>query len=45
MLGPGSVSDFGILAYYNEIAWGWESGLNAKSSYVSYTACECIGFI
>jgi hypothetical protein len=51
MLGTGSVSDFrffsdfGILAYYNETAVGWEPNLNAKSIYVSYTACECIGFI
>jgi hypothetical protein len=30
MLGTRSVSDFGILAYYNEIAWGWEPNLNAE---------------
>jgi hypothetical protein len=51
MLGNGSVSDFGIfsdfsvLTYYNEIAWGWEPNLNAKSICVSYTAYEYIGFI
>jgi hypothetical protein len=39
------ISDFGILAYYNEIAWGWEPNRNAKSNYVSYTAYEYIGFI
>jgi hypothetical protein len=37
MLGTGSVSatkfflDFGILAYYNEISWGWEPNQNVKS--------------
>jgi hypothetical protein len=51
MLGTGSVSDsdffsdFGILAYYNETAWGWEPNLNAKSICVSYTAYEYTGFI
>jgi hypothetical protein len=45
MLGTRSVSDFGRLAYYNEIAWGWEPDLNVKSIYVSYTAYEYIGFI
>jgi hypothetical protein len=51
MLGTGRVSDFGflsdfgILTYNNEIAWGWEINLNAKSIYVSYTAFEYIGFI
>jgi hypothetical protein len=39
------ISDFGILAYNNETAWGWEPNLNAKSIYVSHTAYECIGFI
>jgi hypothetical protein len=38
-------SDFGILAYCNEIAWVWEPNLNAKSIYVSHTACEYVGFI
>jgi hypothetical protein len=32
--------DFGILAYYNQIAWGWQPNLNAKSIAVSYTAYE-----
>jgi hypothetical protein len=43
MLGVGSFSDFGILAYYNEIAWGWEPNRNAKSIYVSYTAYGYVG--
>jgi hypothetical protein len=38
------MSGFGILAYYNEIAWGWEPIPNAKSIYVSCTAYEYIGF-
>jgi hypothetical protein len=38
-------SDFGILAYQNETAWGWKPNLNAKSIYVSYTAYVYIGFI
>jgi hypothetical protein len=38
-------SDFGILANYNETAWGWEPNPDAKSTYVSYTAYEYIGFI
>jgi hypothetical protein len=52
MLETGSVSDFGfffsdfgILAYYNEIACRWEPNLNAKSISVSCTAYECIAFI
>jgi hypothetical protein len=51
MLGTGNAPDFGffsdcgIPAYYNEIAWGWEPNLNAKSVYVSYTAYVYIGFI
>jgi hypothetical protein len=36
---------FGTLSYYNEIAWGWERNLNAKSVYVSCTAYEYVGFI
>jgi hypothetical protein len=46
-LGPevSRISDFGIFAYYNETAWGWEPNLNVKSIYVSYTACEYVGFI
>jgi hypothetical protein len=36
---------FGILAYYNKIAWRCEPNLNAKSIYVSYTAYEYIDFI
>jgi hypothetical protein len=46
-LGPeGSrILDFGILAYYNEIAWGWEPNLNEKSICVSSAAYEYIGFI
>jgi hypothetical protein len=36
---------FGILAYYNERAWGWETNLNAKSIYVSHTDYEYTGFI
>jgi hypothetical protein len=41
----GLFSDFGILAYYNELDWGWEPNLNAKSVYVSCTAYGCIGFV
>jgi hypothetical protein len=39
------ISDFGILAYYNETAWGWEPNLNAKSIYVTCKAYVYIGFI
>jgi hypothetical protein len=45
MLGTGSVSDFGILAYYNELACGWEPNLNAKPIYISFAAYEYIDFI
>jgi hypothetical protein len=39
------ISDFGIFAYYNEIASECETNLNAKAIYVSYTAYEYMGFI
>jgi hypothetical protein len=38
------ISDFGIRAYYNEIARAREPNSNAKSIYVSYTGYEYIGF-
>jgi hypothetical protein len=38
-------SNFGIFAYYSEIAWGREPNLNVKSIYVSCRAYEYIGFI
>jgi hypothetical protein len=44
-LGIRIFSDFGILAYYIETAWGWEPNLKARSINVPYTAYACTGFI